>query len=292
MESDSEKKKIGSAIALARRAKPAYADLYALLEPLLQLQIDARNSFDSACPLPDSTAVKTAWEAGRPIFQPKDLPVDTGAAQLVLEGMSDHIPESNKQLGEAHRALRKAVGKRSAHRENLWRSLMFDEVESWDEWIETEGVDEASILFWARSCLRPGIERAAREITSIYSVPKDWLKGYCPVCGALPALLYLSRDGERNAHCSLCATHWELHRLQCPCCGNRQHESLGYIYIETEPQYRIHYCKLCNCYFKQIDTKEMSEAPLLALEEWTTLHLDLLAQRAGWSQPGASAPAV
>ncbi|MGA2400940.1 MAG: formate dehydrogenase accessory protein FdhE [Syntrophobacteraceae bacterium] len=89
-----------------------------------------------------------------------------------------------------------------------------------------------------------------------------------------------------------CATRWDLHRLQCPYCENRDHESLGYIGIEEEPRNRVVYCNICRFYFKQIDMRELAYAPYLPLEEWTTLHLDLLALKAGWGQPPSPAPAV
>jgi hypothetical protein len=36
----------------------------------------------------------------------------------------------------------------------------------------------------------------------------------------------------------------------------------------------------------------MIEMPYFPLEEWTTLHLDLIAQRAGWKQPPSPSPKV
>ena len=41
-----------------------------------------------------------------------------------------------------------------------------------------------------------------------------------------------------------------------------------------------------------IDARERLDFPYLPLEEWTTLHLDLLAQKDGWKLPASPSPAV
>jgi FdhE protein len=67
---------------------------------------------------------------------------------------------------------------------------------------------------------------------------------------------------------------------------------LGYLYPEGEPHYRVQFCRRCRMYFKLVDQRELLESLFLPLEEWTTLHLDFLAQRDGWQQPPSPAPAV
>ena len=120
----------------------------------------------------------------------------------------------------------------------------------------------------------------------------DWQRGYCPVCGSLPSLLYLHGEGERRGYCSWCGTEWTLHRLQCPHCDNRRHESLGYLYLDEQPDSRIQYCRICKIYFKLYDTREWLDPPFWPAIEWTSLHLDLLAQREGWLQAPSPAPAM
>jgi FdhE protein len=189
-------------------------------------------------------------------------------------------------------ALHEALARGTHQKEALWESFMQHEWEPWDEWVDTTGADAPSILFLARSCIRPSIEYTARNLALKFPAPDVWLKGYCPYCGSLPSLLYIEGEGQRRGYCSWCSTRWGLHRLQCPQCDNRLHESLGYLVIEDEPQYRIHYCRLCKTYFKLIDIREALYPPFLPLEEWTTLHLDLVAQRAGWQQAPSPSPVV
>lgn len=221
-----------------------------------------------------------------------DFPVDADAAQAALNQLRERLPRTNDKMNGALEVLCQSLAKHPGERVAIWRSFLQHEWEPWEEWVETVNVDLASLLFIARSCLRPSLEYIAEDLLRRLPIPKEWLKGYCPVCGSLPALLFLLGEGERMGYCSWCGSQWGLHRLQCPSCDNRYHESLGYIYVEAEPHYRIQFCSLCKIYFKLIDTREMLAPPYFPLEEWTTLHLDLLAQREGWRQPLSLSAAV
>jgi len=279
------KETIEQAISLARSQKPAYSDLYPLLESLFLTQLAARGELNLKSPEISSQLVQTKWSEGFPLLKRWEFPIDIQSAERILIQMEQRIPSHNHSLREAHSALKDALSKQPEHKHDIWRSFMQHEWEPWEEWVETAGQDIASLLFWARSGLRPSLEWTAQELLSRFPLPADWLKGYCPICGSLPSLLFLHGEGERRGFCSWCGSEWNLYRLQCPNCENRYHESLGYIYTETEPHYHVHYCRLCKTYFKQIDVRERMDSVYFPLEEWTTLHLDLLAQRAGWKQP-------
>jgi len=284
--------KIKSSFALAKTGKPAYAEFYPFLEALFLIQTQVK-SLLKLVPLElSSDLVKTKWAEGFPLLRRWDFPLDSEAAETVLAQVKDHIPESNQEFPKAHAALIQAFECHPAQKAVVWQSFLQHDWEPWEEWVKTEGVNISSLLFLARSCLRPSLEWVAEDLLRRFPLPDTWLKGYCPVCGSLPALLFLSGGGERKAYCSWCGTIWGLHRLQCPYCDNRYHESLGYLFAEAEPHYRAHYCRLCKHYFKQIDARERLDFPYLPLEEWTTLHLDLLAQQAGWKQPPSPSPAV
>ncbi len=287
-----EKERIGQAFALARAEKPAYAYLYPFLEDLFLLRAASRNTLNIDPVRVDPQQVRTRWDAGFPLIRRWDFPVDAHAAGALLTMLGGSIPEANEQIKSAHSALSRSLAVYPGLKKAIWQSFLQHEMEPWEEWVDTGGVDVASLLFLARSCLRPAIERGAEELLSRFPVPDYWLKGYCPICGSLPSLLFLEGEGERKAYCSWCGTVWGLNRFQCCHCDNRLHDSLGYLYVEAEPQYRIQYCNRCNFYFKLIQAKEMAYPPYPALEEWTTLHLDLLAQRAGLKQAPSPSPVI
>lgn len=291
-ELDTKKDTIIKAISSARSAKPAYGDLYPLLEKLFLTQLEVKEELSIEPVIITQEQVQLKWNEGFPLLKRWEFPVDVSAAEKILTSMEESIPAGNQQLLDAHLAVRQALSRDSQQKQAIWESFLQHELEPWEEWLDTTDKDLASIIFWARSGLRPSLEVTAENLLNMFPVPDSWLKGYCPVCGSLPSLLFLQGDGERRAYCSWCSSQWGLYRMQCPNCENRYHESLGYLYAETEPNYHVHYCRLCSTYFKQIDVREMVDPVYFPLEEWTTLHLDLLAQRAGWKQATSPSPIV
>jgi FdhE protein len=291
-ETHGEKEVIRRAINLARKEKPAYSQIYPFLEPLFLIQASVAKLIELSPFAISPEVAKAKWSAGFPLMLRTDFPLDPKAARRVLMEIFDHIFEDNVSMRNAHVALSRALSAEGADATAVWQSFLR---RSGDRLAANQGVSDADLPSWVflgRSCIRPSIEWTARDLLSRFPVPDSWLKGYCPVCGSLPALLYLVGEGEKMACCSWCGTSWRLHRLQCPSCDNRDHDSLGYLYTETEPRYRVQYCRLCKAYYKVIDTREMIEPPYFPLEEWTTLHLDLLAQKEGWIQPPSVSEAV
>jgi FdhE protein len=284
--------KIKQSFALARTEKSAYEEFYPFLEALFLIQAALKGSLKLLPPELSSDLVQTKWAEGFPLLRRWEFPVDVEAAETILTQVRGHIPEANYAFRDAHAALRQALDRPADQKTAIWQSFLEHDWDPWEEWVMTEGIDMSSLLFLARSCLRPSLDWVAEEIARRFPIPDTWLKGYCPICGSLPALLFLQGEGERKGYCSWCGTIWGMHRLQCPTCDNRLHESLGYFQVEGESQYRVNYCRLCKSYFKMIDTRERLDFPYLPLEEWTTLHLDLLAQKDGWQQPASPSPAV
>lgn len=283
--------RIERAIALARVERPAYSHLYDFLGALFTSRAEIKDRLKIALPPITKTNAAARWENGFPLLNRWDFPIDRDAAERLVQKSASDIPEENKQLRDALGVLARSLAANADRADDFWRSFLHHEMEPWEEWIE-ENQDMGSVLFLARNALRPSIEMAAAMLVESNPIPAAWLKGYCPVCGSLPSLLYLEGTGSRKALCSWCATVWDLHRLQCPYCENRHHESLGYLALEVEPQQRVVYCNACKYYFKQIDTRELAYPPYWPIEEWTTLHLDLLAQKAGWLQPPSPSPTV
>ncbi|MEM5787874.1 MAG: formate dehydrogenase accessory protein FdhE [Syntrophobacteraceae bacterium] len=290
---DHEKDKIEKAIALARVERPAYSHLYSFLEALFLARAEARGFLNITVPLLPKHIVGKKWDNGLPLLNRWDFPIDLDAAERLLDTTGTIIPDDSNQLSAAWNAIRRSLPTEAPERQEFWSSFLQHEMEPWEEWFEIgKEADPGSILFLARSAVRPSLEFTAGKLIEQHPVPSSWLKGYCPVCGSLPSLLLLGSEGERKGFCSWCATTWDLHALQCPYCNNRYHESLGYIGLEAEHFNRIVYCNLCRFYFKQLDTRELAYPPYLPLEEWTTLHMDLVAGKSGFNQPPSPAPAI
>jgi FdhE protein len=108
-----------------------------------------------------------------------------------------------------------------------------------------------------------------------------WLRNYCPTCGATPAMAQLAGSDPgrlRLLSCGCCATRWRYRRTGCPFCDADDAQRLDVLAIEGETSLRIEYCQACGGYLKTY-CGEGSEEVLLA--DWTSLHLDFVAQDRG-----------
>ena len=122
---------------------------------------------------------------------------------------------------------------------------------------------------------------------------ENWLLGNCPVCGSLPALERLRKeDGKKILWCGFCGTQWHYPRIKCPYCGNDDHHSLKYFFVEEDKAsdqgvFRVDVCDQCKRYIKTLDERKPggSEKRNLCMENLNTVYLDVLAQRNGYLSP-------
>jgi len=114
-----------------------------------------------------------------------------------------------------------------------------------------------------------------------------WMRGYCPTCGAPPAMAHLAEADASRARkmcCGLCDTRWQYPRTKCPFC-EADAQKLSILAVEGEAGLRIDHCPSCRGYLKTYAGKG-DEALLLA--DWSSLHLDLVARDRGFERLAAS----
>jgi FdhE protein len=114
-----------------------------------------------------------------------------------------------------------------------------------------------------------------------------WLRRYCPTCGSLPAMAQLvgvDLGRMRLLSCGCCGTRWQFKRTGCPFCESDS-QRLASVTIEGEPSLRIDHCETCGGYIKTY-VGQGNETLLLA--DWSSLHLDLIAQDRGLKRLAAS----
>jgi len=110
---------------------------------------------------------------------------------------------------------------------------------------------------------------------------EHWLRRYCPMCGASPAM-GLIVHGEpaslRFLSCGFCRTRWRYPRTRCAFCDSQDDQEISVLSIAGEDALRIAYCEACEGYLKTYSGKS-SERFFLA--DWTSIHLDVIAQDRG-----------
>jgi FdhE protein len=131
--------------------------------------------------------------------------------------------------------------------------------------------------------LRPVVDAFA-----VWRQEERWLRSYCPTCGSPPAMAQLvgtDHGRRRFLSCGRCYTRWWYRRTGCPFCENENNHQRMVLGVQGEGGLRLDYCEFCCSYLKTY-VGHGSENVLLA--DWTSIHLDLIAQDRGLRRPAAS----
>ncbi|HEX6941693.1 MAG TPA: formate dehydrogenase accessory protein FdhE [Gemmatimonadaceae bacterium] len=116
---------------------------------------------------------------------------------------------------------------------------------------------------------------------------RTWQRGYCPVCGAWPAMVEMRGiQRERWLRCGCCGSDWVLPVLRCAFCDETDHQKLGLLLSEgNEQQIRIETCSTCHGYLKSMTTLAALPFVALATKDASTVAFDLAAQDRGYARP-------
>ena len=119
-------------------------------------------------------------------------------------------------------------------------------------------------------------------------VAPTWTRGYCPICGAWPALAEArGLERERRLRCGRCAADWPSTWLTCPYCATAQHTRLGSLVPEaTRETRKVDTCAACRGYLKTLTTLVPTAADELGLLDLATVELDIAALEHGYARPG------
>jgi FdhE protein len=122
-----------------------------------------------------------------------------------------------------------------------------------------------------------------------------WDRGYCPICGSLPLISYLSQPqstpseflvgggGQRYLHCGLCGHDWHVRRQLCAACEKDYSDQHMYLNVAEAAGERIDICPHCAHYLPCIDLREAELSPHLDTMAVGLAHLDMLAQEKGFT---------
>ena len=135
------------------------------------------------------------------------------------------------------------------------------------------------------------LRRFLRPLIEVFAGWRDeerWLRRYCPTCGSLPAMAQLVEmdcGRIRLLSCGCCGTRWRYQRTGCPFCENDNDRRLPVLTIKGENGLRIDCCEACGGYLK---TYEGRGHESFLLEDWTSLHLDIIAHDRGLKRLASS----
>jgi FdhE protein len=115
---------------------------------------------------------------------------------------------------------------------------------------------------------------------------ESWTQGYCPLCGAWPALAEV-RGIERSRYlrCGRCGGQWPAQALRCTFCGIDDHEQLLSLVPDAAgANQAVEACKPCRGYLKVLTVLQAGDASVM-LEDLASVDLDIAAIEQGFCRP-------
>jgi len=122
---------------------------------------------------------------------------------------------------------------------------------------------------------------------------EGWDRGFCPVCGAWPAIAELrGLEASRQLRCGRCGSDWATAWMACVYCGNDDHRELAGLVSESAgAMRRVDTCHRCRGYLKSVTTLTARSHAEVVLEDMATVAYDMSALGAGALRPpGLGAP--
>jgi FdhE protein len=279
------------------RDAESWLETHAFLRPLAQVcaRVDrAALRIAAGAPRPEPPAFedyRSDFLAGVPLLRSGSAAVDlapagAAAAALVREIASDPEGEAGRVADEARALDAELRGEPDpAGRIAAWLAGEEDALA-----VSASRRGLLRYLGWtaASCCLAPLVAAFERwRFGTEGENDERWLRRYCPLCGSLPAMAQLigSDPGrKRLLACGCCGTRWQFKRMGCPFC-EADAQKIAVVTVAGEGGLRIDSCESCRGYVKTYDGQGREE---LLLSDWTSLHLDLIAQDRGLRRMAAS----
>jgi FdhE protein len=147
------------------------------------------------------------------------------------------------------------------------------------------GVDPQALDALGHLAALPLLQACGRHLAG--QVPPTWPYGYCPICGAWPALTEMrGLDRARHLRCARCGGDWAVAWLHCPYCHTTDHEQLGALVPEAGGETRkVDTCAACKGYVKAVTTLGPWPAYMVLIEDLDTVDLDVAAMQHGYGRP-------
>lgn len=269
-----------------KERNPACVDMLSFYEKILEAQESVSDRI-TLSPAKISGRLKSFHaKEGFPLLAREDFVIDIPASVQLFETIARIAKKTNEKMKNNAQALEEAIVINAMNIRDLLKN--FSDEAYLSRIVKEFDLDPQILKFFVFESVRPSI-RANREILEQYVDLRNWLRGYCPVCGSLPSMSMLKGEGQRYFRCSFCEFQWPGVRLQCPFCENTDHKDLHYFYAEGDESHRVDLCDKCKQYIKTVDSRKIDYDPDLDLEDIVTLHLDLLASQKGFKRPVPSA---
>ena len=275
---------VQKAVEAVKKSKPVYAEILDFYGGVFEAQEDCKGRIDLE-PLQLSEDLQTARAREKlPLIKIEAFIYDDTESANLFRALCHLATEANPKLSAAAGVILNAVEK-TIKPDALFSGLLNGNEALFENMANELEIEKPVLGFFTYNSLKPSLCACADQLAVYLNPNEPWLQGYCPICGSAPILSILEDEGRRKLVCSFCWHLWSAKRLHCPYCDSSQNKDLHYFYSEEEKDTRVDVCDNCKKYIKTLDTRKIERLIYPALEQISTIHLDIKAQEKGF-EPG------
>lgn len=265
-----------------KEKNPVYREILNFYEQILEEQFNTQPAIDFTSFEIKEPVKALQMKEGFPLISKDNFILDIPSSVKLFESLCLIGKKINEKMLQNIQALEEAI---MINALNLREVLKRYSDESYLNNIAKEfDINRAILNFLIHMSIRPSIRANVEKLRDQVDL-KNWMRGYCPICGSLPHMSDFKGEGQRYLLCSFCSFQWPGERLRCPFCENSDHDKLHYFYTEGQEVYRVDLCDKCKQYIKTVDSRKLNYEPDLNLEDIATIHLDILASEKGFKRP-------
>ncbi|MDO9081882.1 MAG: formate dehydrogenase accessory protein FdhE [Humidesulfovibrio sp.] len=265
-------------------------ELVALVERVLPVQFQARDTARVTLPEASACAGTEAMFAGSPLILRENFPFDAEQALGLFQTLLELLAGTGGAAAGAAETLRAAIAAGELDPAQVLRALPAGDEALFAAWRQRLPGSPRALDFLATSALWPSLNAAALALAPRLPENLPHHQGHCPLCGSLPYVTLLrQKEGLRFGACSYCGHEYRLRRLACPYCDESDTAKLKIFRVAEYPGVVVSVCETCSMYAKTLDFRELDKTALPALDDMASVALDVLAQGQGYKRPTLSA---
>ena len=276
--------KVMERIDAITKERPSHKEVLAFLKQVMTEKYKVKPHIELGPVDIDEGLLEVKNKEGFPLVNRADLKMDIPSAITLFKGLCESLEHNEKVCKDIDRITR-AVDDGELDLPELFEKAVREDRDYMILVSDRLGLQGGLLFFLLQSTLQPIFEAYADKLKGHVDQEK-WWRSYCPICGSKPVMAELvGPERKKFLICSSCGYEWRFKRTQCPFCENQQAEAFKFFYTEDKGRaYRVETCQKCKKYIKTVDTEELDEEVIPAVEDIGTLDLDVLAQKEGYTR--------
>ena len=277
-------KQVHESFQKAIENEPAYKEMLPFFQSLYEMQVAAVEATHPEEITIPPEILKARLTGEMPLIERRQVTLDQASATLLLRAMLAATKTANHQLAAAADLLKEYLDNDESPLEQCHRMFLDEDRDGLRKLCEKIGIAVEMLDFFLYNSVWPSLAHHSRRLSAEHKLNGGWHKGYCPICGALPEISFLSETGQRFLVCRFCRHQWSVKRIQCPFCDNNDSETIGYHFSDDDKARRIDTCDRCKSYIINIDTRQLPRVFYPPLEALIAAHLGIKAEQMGYQR--------